>query len=107
MEASPRKLTTSFHSFTLKAGGRSVLFLFIIVLSLFIMIVLLFILFFLYLSSSTFSSFYTSNSISSRAGFKEERQWRSRRGLHQTEIESTDFIETLVPLKSRKVNLYF
>jgi hypothetical protein len=41
------------------------------------------------------------------AGFKGERPRRYPKGLHKTEIESTDLIETFIPLKSRKFGLYF
>jgi hypothetical protein len=42
-----------------------------------------------------------------RARFKGERSGNSPRGFHKTEIESTDFIETIASLKLRKVSLHF
>jgi hypothetical protein len=41
------------------------------------------------------------------AGFKGEQVGWYPEGLHKTEIESTNVIETFVSLKSRKCDLYF
>lgn len=41
-----------------------------------------------------------------RTGIFGERPGRSPRGLHKTEMESIDSIETFASVKSRKISLY-